>query len=52
VLFGDDYVDRPDKGDKKSLPLLRNFGEDRKGDRKDDRSPARAPDPRRNPRKP
>jgi len=28
VLFGDDYVDGPDKGDKKTLPFIRRFGED------------------------
>jgi hypothetical protein len=50
VLFGDDYVDKPDKGDK-SLPLIRKFGEDRKTDRKDDRAPVRVPDPRRDRKK-
>jgi len=30
VLFGDDYVDGPRKGDKKDIPLLKKFGGDRK----------------------
>jgi hypothetical protein len=30
VLFGDDYKDGPDKGDKRQLPFLKNFGDDRK----------------------
>lgn len=30
VLFGDDYVDGPDKGEKKNLPFIRRFGEDPK----------------------
>jgi len=47
VLFGDDYVDGPDRGDKKSLPLIRKFGDDRKADPKDERPPVRIPDPRR-----
>jgi len=55
VLFGDDYVDGPDKGEKKSLPLIRKFGEDRKADhrddRKDDRPVVRIPDPRRDRKK-
>jgi hypothetical protein len=29
VLFGDDYVER-EKGDRKEVPFLRKFGEDRK----------------------
>jgi hypothetical protein len=51
VLFGDDYVDGPDKGDRKSLPIIRKFGEDRKADRKDDRAPVRVPEPRRDRKK-
>jgi hypothetical protein len=54
VLFGDDYVDGPDKGDRKGLPLIRKFGGDRKSDRKPDRKddrkpPVRIPDPRKQP---
>lgn len=30
VLFGDDYVDKREKGQKKELPFVRNFGDDRK----------------------
>jgi hypothetical protein len=30
VLFGDDYVAGPDKGDKKEIPFLKKFGNDRK----------------------
>jgi hypothetical protein len=28
VLFGDDYLDGPNKGEKKNLPFIRRFGED------------------------
>lgn len=28
VLFGDDYVDAPDKGDKRDVPLIKKFGGD------------------------
>jgi hypothetical protein len=30
VLFGDDYVEGPDKGDKKEIPFLKKFGNDKK----------------------
>jgi hypothetical protein len=30
VIFGDDYVEKSDKGDKKELPFLKKFGDDRK----------------------
>jgi hypothetical protein len=30
VIFGDDYKDGPDKGEKKDLPFLKKFGDDRK----------------------
>jgi hypothetical protein len=30
VLFGDDYLEKPDKGEKKELPFLKKFGDDRK----------------------
>jgi hypothetical protein len=30
VLFGDDYVEGPAKGDKKEIPLIKRFGGDRK----------------------
>jgi hypothetical protein len=30
VIFGDDYKDGAQKGDKRELPLIRKFGEDRK----------------------
>ncbi len=30
VLFGDDYVAGPEKGDKKELPFLKKFGSDKK----------------------
>src|SRR5258708_15258534 len=30
VLFGDDYVAGPDKGDKKEIPFLKKFGNDKK----------------------
>lgn len=30
VVFGDDYVEKPDKGDKPEVPFLKKFGDDRK----------------------
>jgi hypothetical protein len=30
VLFGDDYLEKSDKGEKKELPFLKKFGDDRK----------------------
>lgn len=30
VIFGDDYVEKSDKGDRRDVPFLRKFGEDRK----------------------
>ena len=30
VLFGDDYVEKSDKGEKKEIPFLKRFGDDRK----------------------
>ena len=30
VIFGDDYVEKTDKGDKKEIPFLKKFGNDRK----------------------
>src|SRR3954447_9118207 len=30
VIFGDDYVEKSDKGSKKELPFLKKFGDDRK----------------------
>ena len=30
VIFGDDYVEKSDKGEKKELPFLNKFGDDRK----------------------
>lgn len=30
VLFGDDYVEGPDKGEKKEIPFLKKFGNDKK----------------------
>jgi hypothetical protein len=30
VLFGDDYVDKPKKGEQKELPLVKKFGDDKK----------------------
>jgi len=30
VIFGDDYVEKTDKGDKKEIPFLKKFGDDRK----------------------
>jgi hypothetical protein len=30
VLFGDDYVEGPDKGDRKEIPFLKKFGSDKK----------------------
>lgn len=30
VIFGDDYVEKSDKGEKKELPFLKKFGDDRK----------------------
>ena len=30
VIFGDDYVQKSDKGDTKELPFLKKFGDDRK----------------------
>jgi hypothetical protein len=30
VIFGDDYKDGADKGDKKDLPFLKRFGDDKK----------------------
>jgi hypothetical protein len=30
VLFGDDYVEGPDKGAKKEIPFLKKFGNDKK----------------------
>ena len=29
VLFGDDYLEKSDKGEKKELPFLKKFGDDR-----------------------
>lgn len=30
VVFGDDYVEKSDKGDRKDVPFHRKFGDDRK----------------------
>jgi hypothetical protein len=30
VLFGDDYVENPRKGDKKDFPFLKKFGSDQR----------------------
>ncbi len=30
VLFGDDYIEGPRKGDKKELPFLKKFGNDKR----------------------
>jgi hypothetical protein len=30
VLFGDDYVEGPDKGEKKEIPFLKKFANDKK----------------------
>ncbi len=30
VLFGDDYAEKREKGEKKDLPFVRKFGEDRR----------------------
>ena len=30
VLFGDDYVEGPDKGERKEIPFLKKFGNDKK----------------------
>ncbi len=30
VIFGDDYVEKSDKGDRRDVPFLRKFGDDRK----------------------
>jgi hypothetical protein len=30
VIFGDDYVEKSSRGEKKELPFLQNFGDDRK----------------------
>ena len=30
VLFGDDYVDGPKKGERRGIPLVKKFGTDRK----------------------
>ena len=30
VIFGDDYVEGPEKGDKKDIPFLKKFGDDKK----------------------
>jgi hypothetical protein len=32
VLFGDDYADKPRKGDRKELPLIKKFGNDQPSD--------------------